>query len=75
MMENVLQSASMKRDAVLNVRVPEDVKDAVRRAGEDDHGRSLSGMVVRILREWCAQKGYLEPEESTVAPTRRVKRG
>jgi hypothetical protein len=64
----------MKRDAVLNVRVPDEVKNAVRRAGEDDHGRSLSGMVVRILREWCAEKGYLEPEQTSTAPKRRGKR-
>jgi hypothetical protein len=52
----------MKRDAVLNIRLPNDVKEAVRRAGDEDHGRSLSGMVVRILTEWCTEKGYLQAE-------------
>ena len=47
---------------MLNIRLPADVKEAVRRAGDDDHGRSLSGMVVRILTEWCTEKGYLPAE-------------
>lgn len=50
----------MKRDAVLNLRLPSDVKKAVRRAADDDHGRSASGMVVRILREWLAERDYLK---------------
>lgn len=65
-----LQSTSMKRDAVLNIRLPDDVKEAVRRAGEDDHGRSVSGMVVRILTEWCVKKGYLQAEPRSGGPSR-----
>ena len=65
----------MERDAILAVRIPAEVKEAVRRAGEADHGRSLSGMVVRILREWCVEKGYLPAEAATEAPKRRGKRG
>jgi hypothetical protein len=65
----------MERDATLVVRLPADVKEAVRRAGEDDHGRSLSGMVVRILREWCVEKGYLTADSNSEAPKRRGKRG
>jgi hypothetical protein len=48
----------MDRDSVLNIRLPTDVKDAARRAAEDD-GRSLSGMVTRIMSEWLSEKGYL----------------
>jgi hypothetical protein len=48
----------MDRDSVLNIRLPTDVKDAARRAADDD-GRSLSGMVTRIMSEWLAEKGYL----------------
>ena len=51
----------MERDAVLNVRIPKDVKEAVRRAGEADDGRSISGMAVKILRLWCIGAGYLKP--------------
>jgi hypothetical protein len=50
----------MKRDAMLIVRLPDDVKLAAKRAAEDDHGRSLSGMVVRILEEWLIERGYLK---------------
>ena len=48
----------MIRDVMLNVRVPNDLKSALHRAAEDDHGRSMSGMVVRILSEWLAEHGY-----------------
>jgi hypothetical protein len=48
----------MDRDSVLNIRLPTDVKEAARRAADDD-GRSLSGMVTRIMSEWLAEKGYL----------------
>lgn len=56
---------------MLNVRIPEDLKAAVKRAADDDHGRSVSGMVVRILSEWCAKNGYLKNEP---APKPRRKR-
>lgn len=59
----------VNRDEVLNVRVPAEVKAALRRAAEDDHGRSLSGMVVRVLREWLQGAGYLE--EASGAPARQ----
>ena len=45
---------------MLIVRLPEVVKIAAKRAAEDDHGRSLSGMVVRILEEWLTERGYLK---------------
>ncbi len=47
---------------MLAVRIPAEIKEAVRRAGDDDHGRSLSGMVVRILEEWVIERGYLKPK-------------
>lgn len=68
----VLHKEAMKRDAVLNLRLPADVKEAVRKAAEDDFGRSSSSMVVRILREWLAQKGYLAKADE--APKARRKR-
>jgi len=48
----------MERDAVLNVRLPAELKEALRRAASDDHGRSISGMVARILGEWLEGHGY-----------------
>ncbi len=60
MTDFVLREQTMKRDAVLNIRLPADVKAAVQRAGDDDHGRSISGMVVRILQEWLTERGYLK---------------
>jgi len=40
------------RDAVINIRIPRHLKDALRKAAIEDHGRSMSGMLVRILEEW-----------------------
>lgn len=48
----------MERDAMLNVRVPADMKLSLQKAAEDDHGRSMSGMVTRILGEWLEAHGY-----------------
>ncbi len=61
----------MKRDAVLNVRLPADVKEALRRAAEDDFDRSVSGMVVRVLREWLDKKGYLSAEAAETKQSRK----
>ena len=54
----------MDRDDTLIVRLPSAVKEAVRKAAEADHGRSMSGMVVRILSEWLIKKGHLQVESS-----------
>lgn len=43
---------------MLNVRVPADLKQSLRKAAQDDHGRSMSGMVTRILDEWLEAHGY-----------------
>jgi hypothetical protein len=48
----------MDRDDTLIVRLPSAVKEAVRKAAEADHGRSMSGMVVRILSEWLTTNGH-----------------
>ena len=50
----------MARDDVLNVRLPTEVKQALRKAAEADYGRSLSAMSVKILSEWLVQQGYLK---------------
>jgi hypothetical protein len=60
----------VERDEVLVVRVPGPVKAALRKAAEDDHGRTMSGMVVRILREWLLDRSYLP---QATAPKREKK--
>jgi hypothetical protein len=61
----------MERDSMLNIRLPTDVKDAARRAAEED-GRSLSGMVTRILADWLSERGYLNVHRPrTVAKEKR----
>jgi hypothetical protein len=58
------------RDAVINIRLPKEIKEAVRHAADDDHGRSLSGMVVRILGEWCKANGYLKHDPTRARASR-----
>jgi len=57
----------MQRDDVLNLRVPRDLKSALKRAAERDE-RSMSMMVVRILREWLTTKGLYASPEATPGP-------
>ena len=52
--------ATMRKNAVLIVRLPVEVKAAAQEAAHDDHRRSLSGMTVRILEEWLGEHGYLK---------------
>ncbi len=52
----------------MSLRIPEDVKTAVTRAAEADD-RTVSRMIVRILREWCESHGYLQK----TMPRRRAK--
>jgi hypothetical protein len=59
----------MERDATLIVRLPAALKEALRRAAEADHGRSLSGLAVRALSEWIEANG-----QKSAAPRRRSKR-
>ena len=54
-------NVNVKRDAVLNMRLPVEIKRALQRAADDDHGRSMSGMAGRALREWLEEHGYLKP--------------
>lgn len=48
----------MNRDEVLNVRVPGEIKAALKKAADADE-RSVSTMTVRILREWLEHHGHL----------------
>ena len=48
----------MTLDAMLVVRFPQDVKDALQRAAEDD-SRSMSSMCLIIIREGLQTRGYL----------------
>lgn len=69
-----ITNSVMERDSMLNVRLPEEIKEALRRAAEDDHGRSLSGMVVRVLGEWLDTNGYLVTEHRAAARTKSKRR-
>jgi hypothetical protein len=54
----------MTKDEVLNLRVPTDVKAALRRAAAEDD-RSASSMALKILKHWLAANGYLEPPRAS----------
>ncbi len=49
----------MKRDAVLNLRVPAELKAALELAAEEDM-RTLSGFAVVLLAQALTVRGYLK---------------
>ncbi len=53
---------SMKADAVLNLRVPEPVKNAMTRAAHDNM-RTMSSMAVWAMAEWLSEHGYLDRQD------------
>ncbi len=57
----------MKVDAVLNMRIPAKVKDALARAAEDNL-RTMSSMATWAMAEWLSEHGYLDRQE--LAPDR-----
>lgn len=50
------RAAAARRDETLNLRVPGELKDALRHAAEAD-GRTVSNLAVLIMREWLASHG------------------
>lgn len=48
----------MRKDAVIVVRLPGEVKAALRRAAAEDE-RTLSAEVAWVLKEWVIRRGYL----------------
>ena len=50
----------MKRDAVLNLRVPAEVKKALQQAADADL-RTASGMAVVLLVEGLERRGLVRP--------------
>jgi hypothetical protein len=50
---------SVKSDAVLNLRVPASVKEALAKAAEANL-RTLSSMSVWAMAEWLSEHGYLD---------------
>jgi len=47
------------KDEVLNLRIPCDVKAALKRAAEADD-RSMSSLVLRIVRDWLQRERLLK---------------
>ena len=49
-----------KRKAVINFRISANLKAAAQRAADED-SRSVSSLVIKLLREHLTARGYLEP--------------
>jgi hypothetical protein len=60
----------MKADAVLNLRVPATMKDALARAA-DDNLRTMSSMATWAMAEWLSEHGYLDRQELSAARSTR----
>lgn len=50
-----------RRDETLNLRVPRELKEALRRAAKEDE-RTVSTMAVRLLRDALGASGHLGKE-------------
>ena len=61
----------MTLDTMLVVRFPQDVKDALQRAAEED-SRSMSSMCLIIIRESLQARGYLEKPKKQMRGARRM---
>jgi hypothetical protein len=48
----------MTRDTALGFRVEADMKAALEKAAADD-SRSVSSLVIKILKDWLRERGYL----------------
>jgi hypothetical protein len=58
----------MQRDAMMVLRLPKGVKDALGRAA-DDNMRTLSGMALWAMADWLRKNGYeLGGEEPPAVP-------
>jgi|GEM_PF-3563801 len=57
----------------LGLRVDQKIKDALERAAADDQ-RSVSSLVVKILREWLMPRSYLEPRQPPAQPVASAKK-
>jgi hypothetical protein len=60
----------MRRTAVISIRTDEQLKKALEDAAEWD-SRSLAGLVEKILKEWCVEKGYIRPPRTLARPAKR----
>ncbi len=67
---NVLHHDRMALDAMLVVRFPQDVKDALRRAAEEDD-RSMSSLALILVRQGLVARGYLDEPVKRVRGRRR----
>ena len=57
----------MQRDDVLNLRVPRDLKAALKKAAAKDE-RSMSMLAVRILRVWLLSNGFYDAKPVGLPP-------
>ena len=58
--------------AVVFLRFSQETKDALKRAAEDDFGRSSAAMAEKILIEWLREHGYLpKPKRAVTTRTAR----
>lgn len=66
----------MKRDAMLNLRIPTEIKAALQRAA-DDNFRTASSMATWALAEWLKEHRYLSATKAKAAAAQRspAKRG
>ena len=60
----------MVKDDVLNLRVPTEVKAALKRAAEADD-RSASSMALKVIKNWLVSNRYLRASTRVALRPRR----
>ena len=63
-------NSAMERDAVIIMRAPADVKQALRAAALDD-SRTMSNLALKVLADWLQENGYLVRKTTNAQRTRR----
>jgi hypothetical protein len=56
--------------ATLNLRIAPGLKEAVRKAADQEH-RSVANMVEVLIRRHCNQEGIVIPEQSEMFPEKQ----
>ena len=64
----------MRSDAILNLRIPTEIKAALQRAAEANL-RSMSGMANWAMSEWLTEHGFMTRDEAAAVNKGRKPKG
>jgi hypothetical protein len=59
----------MERDSIVMFRAPESLKQALKRAAQDD-ARTMSSLALKVLSDWLRDHRYLEARAERASRSR-----